>query len=676
MQPSMPSPQPLLDQFLVCGLGSLGQYCVLALKEFGVNVIAIEQVKPQSWEIPKLPDFLDDLIFGDCRHTDILKSAKIDQCRVAVIVTTNEQVNAETALTIRQLNPNTRLVIRSAQKNLNELLSEQLGNFVAYEPTELPINAFALAALGSEILSFFPLDGEKIRVIQRQIQQGDRWCNIRAVHELNTRTRHIIAHTDHLTPLPQTFHQWDGNAPILPGDTLVYVETAENFLLLANRESATTYHQKSANTKNLINDYWGYLKEKFYQFWHSSIQQPTRRVALICSFIVLILLITGTFLLKVYYPSTTLLSAFSATAILLLGGYSDLFGEFEQMDDIPAWLQLYSLGLTLAGTAFVGVLYALVTEGLLSTKFQFLKNRPPIPQQDHIIVIGLGRVGQGVANLLQQLKQSIVGVTFNLDFDRTILPQMPLIIGNQKEALIQANLTTAKSVIVVTNDETFNLEVALMAQKINPNSHLVVRALGERLSEILTQILPKAQVLGTYALAAEAFAGSAFGENIINVFRLGRQTILVTEYQIEEIDTLHGLLLSEVAYGYGVVPILHQKVSDVSKFMPSDDIRLSAGDRMVVLATIQGLRRIEQGKISIIPKSWRVKVEKALTPDAIFEGANVIARISGCPLNTARELMNNLPNTLSTPMYKPQAMRLIRALQKIQVIAHLVSTSS
>ncbi|WP_013320941.1 potassium channel family protein [Gloeothece verrucosa] len=670
--PAANNPQASLDQFLVCGLGSLGQYCVFALKEFGVNVIAIEQVKPQSWELPELPDLLDDLIFGDCRHVDILKAAKIERCRAAMIVTTNEQINAETALTIRQLNPDTRLVVRSAKENLNELLREQLGNFIAYEPTQLPIDAFALAALGSEILSLFNLDGEKVRVIQHKIEKEDRWCHTRSVYELNTRTRRILAHSDHLSPLAQSFHQWDGDAAILPGDTLVYIETAENFLSLSNRERATLTHQpKPTHAKNISK----YLQEKYHQFWYSTRQQPTRKVALICSLIVLFLLISGTVILKEFDPRTTLLSAFSAIAILLLGGYSDLFGGFEQMDEIPAWLQLYSLGLTLAGTAFVGVLYALVTEGLLSAKFQFLKNRPPVPQQDHIVIIGLGRVGQGVATLLQEFKQSIVGISFDLDFDRSILPEMPLIVGNQKEALAKANLATAKSIVVLTNDEILNLEVALMAQKINPNSHLVVRTLGERLSKSLTQLLPKAQILGAYALAAEAFAGAAFGENIITVFRLNRQTILVTEYQIEDIDTLHGLLLSEVAYGYGVVPLLHQKPPDVSKFMPSDDIRLSVGDRMVVLATIEGLKRIEQGKLRISPKCWRVKIEKALTSDAVFEGANVITRISGCSLNMARELMNNLPSILSTPLYKPQAMRLVRNLQKIQVIASLVSTN-
>ena len=43
----------VLDRFLVCGLGSLGQHCVIALREFGVQVIAIEkQITIEAdWEI-------------------------------------------------------------------------------------------------------------------------------------------------------------------------------------------------------------------------------------------------------------------------------------------------------------------------------------------------------------------------------------------------------------------------------------------------------------------------------------------------------------------------------------------------------------------------------------------------------------------------------------------------
>ncbi len=83
--------------FLVCGLGSLGQHCVIALKKFGVRVIAIEQTMPKSWEFPELPQLLEELILGDCRQIEILERANLKQCRSVLIVTSDEEVNAQTA---------------------------------------------------------------------------------------------------------------------------------------------------------------------------------------------------------------------------------------------------------------------------------------------------------------------------------------------------------------------------------------------------------------------------------------------------------------------------------------------------------------------------------------------------------------------------------------------------
>lgn len=208
-----------------------------------------------------------------------------------------------------------------------------------------------------------------------------------------------------------------------------------------------------------------------------------------------------------------------------------------------------------------------------------------------------------------------------------------------------------------------------MIRQINPLVNLVIRTSGLRLCEHLSELLPEAQVLGVYALTAAAFAGAAFGENILSLLRLGQDTILVTEYQIETGDTLNGLLLADIIYGYGAIPVLYQKQERDPILLPGSEFRLHIGDKLVVLATIEGLRCIEQGKLNLASKCWQVRVEKALTPDGTFEGANVIARISGCNLVVARNTMDSWPQTLPTTLYQYQAQRLVRELKKVLVIA-------
>ncbi|MBE9043943.1 NAD-binding protein [Pleurocapsales cyanobacterium LEGE 10410] len=658
-----------LEYFIICGLGSLGQHCVVSLTEFEVKIIAIEQQLAIDWEIESLRDLLDDLIIGDCRHNDVLHRAKIQRCRAALIVTTDDRVNVETAIAIRQLNPETRLVVRSATTNLNQLLSRQLGNYIAFEPTELSTSAFTLAALGTEILGFFALDGQIWQVYQRHISIDDRWRGC-SLLDLENNYRKILAHSYNQSTSELNLGDWNASDPIRVGDTAIYLEIANDFD--ACLSSPRSFPPKTSGVKNWFRVITSPGRQIISFFTQLNFRQQIRRVALVNASVVISLLIVGTILFRWYDPEISTLSAFLATAILLLGGYGDLFSELEDIGFIPWWIRLFSLVLTIVGTVFVGVIYALLTEALLSSRFEFVRQRPPIPQQDHIVIVGMGITGQKIKALLAKFKQKIVGITFNPSFERQSASDMPLITGNLETAFTTANLSQAKSMVIVTDDEIVNLETALMAKAIAPQLNLVLKTSGIRISQHLKTLLPTAQIVGVYAVAAAAFAGAAFGENILNLFRLGDNTILVTEYQIEADDTLHGLLLADISYGYGVVPIIYQQPHRASVLFPFDEPPLKVGDRLVILATIEGLRRIEQGLLDLEAKQWQLRIERALTSDAIFDGANAIARITGCSLALARETMNNLPATLPVLLYRQQAQKLVKELKKTLVTSHLI----
>ncbi len=110
--------------------------------------------------------------------------------------------------------------------------------------------------------------------------------------------------------------------------------------------------------------------------------------------------------------------------------------------------------------------------------------------------------------------------------------------------------------------------------------------------------------------------------------------------------------------------------------LPIDEPPLKIGDRLVVLANIDGLRRIEQGRLNVKAKQWQIRIEKALALDAIFEGANIISRFTGCSLTLARETMNNLPQTLPIWLYQHQAYKLVKELKKALVISNLNKKTS
>lgn len=680
--PSNSAPKSSLSRFVVCGLGSVGQNCVAVLRGYGAQVNAIDATHPTDWEVPDLPAAIGSLLVGDCRKPEMLEQLGVRQCRAVLLLTSDERVNTEAAFAARLLNPTVRLIVRSSKHNLNHFLERSLGNFIAFEPTDLSASAFAFAALGTEIPGFFKLEDQWLRVVKYQIKRGDRWCDRVEVRNVNTSSRRVLCHTTRELEM-EHFYDWEGESMLSADDTLVYVELTDRNVTsphmpvdwsdrktkLAERSKVKQSRLWQRLTFWLNPSNW---KQQLIRLWQSTEQYRARRVALICGTLTLLLLAIGTVLLQLEYPTISFRETLSAVFSLLLGGYSDIFGGLNPAGSENTWTsQLLGVVLTLAGTAFVGVLYALLTEALLTSKFQFFKNRPPLPTQHHILLIGLNKLGQRIAGLLQELKQPVVGLSPTA-IDPSILPRLPLITGTIHDSLPQAHLAQAKTAIIVLEDDLENLEIGLMIHAANPALGLVLRTQDQLFSNNVSRLFPYAQVLCAPAVAAEVFAAAAFGENVLSLFHLGNQTILVTEYQVSKDDTLHGFLLSEIAYGYGVAPVLHQGgAHHTPSLLPSEDIRLDVGDRLVVLATSESLQRIERRELA--PKLWQVQVEKALTSDAMFEGANEISRISGCSISASRHLMASLPAELPTPLYRHQAQRLIRRLGKVQVIAHIVS---
>lgn len=656
------------ERFVVCGLGGLGQHCVVALKQFGVEVVGIDLVKPTSWRIPGVDNLLDELIIGDCRQNSVFERAEIERCRAVLIVTSDELINAETAIAVRQLNKDARLVVRSTKENLNQLLEERLTNFIAYDPIHLSAASFALAALGEDSLGFFNLDDKWLGIFQHTVRYGDNFYR-RQLFEVNNSSRILLCYLPDKDYKFNCFYDWDSETLIKEGSSIIYVEQFDRLLSKQKKNSINIVPKKKKWQQTIDFVRKIKIKKKVLEYWHSSSQ--VRRVVIVCGLVTLVLAFVGTiifdFLLKNYQISNV--NPFYITISLLLGGYAD----FLYNDKIPQKLilQLVSLALAVTGTAFVGVLYALATEKLLSTKFLFSNKRPEVPEEEHIVIIGIKRVGSQVAKLLQEFRQPVVAIVLEDDFDPNHLPDIPLFTGDLNESLSKVNLSTAKSIIATSEDEMLNVEMGLKTQKINPKSSLIIRTFGQRLSENLAQMLPKSQIISAYAVAAEAFAGAAFGENILDLFRLHNQTVLVTEYQFGEVDSLNGLMLSEIAYGYGVVPISYQNPPRPPELMPKNYKKIEPGIRLVVLATIDGLKRMERGRIGIYPKNWQIVIESVTTEFAQFDGANQITKLTNYPLDKARDLMNNLPQTLPVPLYKLQAQDLIRILQQHQVMASL-----
>jgi Trk K+ transport system NAD-binding subunit len=259
------------------------------------------------------------------------------------------------------------------------------------------------------------------------------------------------------------------------------------------------------------------------------------------------------------------------------------------------------------------------------------------------------------------------------EVDPLVLPDVPVLTSDPRQSLHKVNCHTAASVAVLTRDDMENLEVGLMAARVNENCNLVIRIDDAEFGGNVKSLAPHTQAMSTYALSAEAYVAAAFGEKVLSLLRIGDQTVLAIEYALEAGDRLEGLLIGEATHGYGLVAILYQRnPSEQAQFFPSEDIRLEAGSRLVVLATIGGLQNVEYGMSA--EKAFHVRILRAASADAEFEGVRTIARVTGCDLATARTQLTQIPTKLTLDLFRQQALRLVRELSIAGVEAEVLSS--
>lgn len=644
------------EHFLVCGLGNLGQHCVKLFQELDMEVKTIDIEEDIKWYVDGILDSIkQDAIVGDCQKENVLKKANLNHCRAVLILTSNYLVNINIAKAIRRINNKIRLVIRFPKEKLDDFYQLNLGNSIAYDAAQLPAQAIATSALADESRGTFQIDEYLFRVVKIKIDLlGQKLLKKFYDNKKILILGHIQSHQ-----LPTHFHQWEPHIITKSGDDIVYIEV--------NNKLVEWYDptQKHRQEKFRFSLDWEKLGQTALRLWKSS---PNKSVISIVLFIWLIFFTIGVIILHHSNPEANLVSLFYATTVMLLGGYNDVFNSLNPKEQTSALIlrRLINLIYMITGIFSISIVNAWITEWLLNEKFQKILS---YPQQNHIVVIGLSRMGQQVATLLQQLQQQVVGIS-NVPVDPNILPQIPIEVGRRYiKAFQKVNLANAKSIVIVTDNEKDNWEIAYSAHRFNPNGHLIVRVFNPSLGKKIQDELPSAKVLCDYELSAETFVASAFSEsnNVLKVLRFNDQTILVTEYSIDSKHTLVGKSLIEIAYGYEVVPILYQKEKQLAtvllpKFWQRNWYKSSteSGDRLVVLATIDSLEKIDRGEQPLSP---HYKLEAKTDKDK-----KILAKKLGVSIE-------DLNNSQKSSLYKQQALILQQELQSSGCVVDLINNS-
>ena len=211
---------------IVVGIGHTGLRIVRELTQMGFEVVAVDVgASKESYEA--LHDVDVPLIAGDGRQEQALETAGLSRASAVVVATSDDHVNLEVTMRVRDMNEEVRLVTRMWDRRL----AQQIERFFGVEvlsASDLAAPAFAGAAVGAEITQNLHIAGMEYSMI-RLVVRADSFMDGQTVGAIQDSEGADIV----------LLHQGEGSAPDVHPRGDIVVRGGDTLVLFAQHDRIT-----------------------------------------------------------------------------------------------------------------------------------------------------------------------------------------------------------------------------------------------------------------------------------------------------------------------------------------------------------------------------------------------------------------------------------------------------
>jgi voltage-gated potassium channel len=323
------------------------------------------------------------------------------------------------------------------------------------------------------------------------------------------------------------------------------------------------------------------------------LRQPIRNFLPLLFGLAVLLAIGSICFHRLYDEPLSYPEALLTTYFLLFGQPGNGFGHH--------WLlRLFDLLLPVLGLV-------IILDGIVRFSYHILRRDETGPEwmramcktlNNHVILCGLGKLGLRTLQQLLALGEQVAVLEKNPNCPNLAFARkagVPVRVGHSREEGVfeDLNVAAAKSIILCTNDDLANLEMALDARKLQPGIRVVVRMFDQELADKLRESLDMQLTFSTSALAAPVFATSSSDRSIINSFYVGDRLLVMAQLTVNADSGLIGKAIREIGRSDHVFVLSHARRGRAVTF-PSADTVLEAGDEVTVQTEPGALRRLHE----------------------------------------------------------------------------------
>jgi Trk K+ transport system NAD-binding subunit len=220
---------------IVCGLGNIGFRVVEELVQAQERVVVIER-DPGGRFVTTARRLGVPVIVGDATVREVLRQAHAATARAVIAATSDDLVNLEVTLLVREIDPHKRVVLRLWDAQLAQTLREAADVRLALSVPALSAPAFVAALFGDHVQSVFLIGGRLLAAMDVTVGPADVYLHNREVRALAEDYRLVpiaLVSSDCTLRMPVEDQQ------LRVGDRLTAIAELSDLARLLQREATT-----------------------------------------------------------------------------------------------------------------------------------------------------------------------------------------------------------------------------------------------------------------------------------------------------------------------------------------------------------------------------------------------------------------------------------------------------
>jgi len=216
----------------------------------------------------------------------------------------------------------------------------------------------------------------------------------------------------------------------------------------------------------------------------------------------------------------------------------------------------------------------------------------------HVVLVGMGHLGFRVANHLHSMGQDVVVIDVDPKADLVQSVKdlgIPVIADDstREAALKAAVVDKARAIILCTQQDGLNLQIAMKARTYNPNIKVVIRIFDDDFANALREQFGFI-AFSTSATASPVFAAAAAGVDMTRPITVEGQALCLASIRVTSQSIVNGLSVEDIERDFDVSVVLLRRKGDGPDFHPAPDKRISVHDTLAVLGGAPEISAVAQ----------------------------------------------------------------------------------